>query len=38
METHEECPDIEDFIPVDLSDTIRRGGLKVTGIEGFGEE
>ena len=38
MQTHEDCPDVEDFIPIDLSDTIRRGGLIVTGIDGFGEE
>jgi hypothetical protein len=38
MESHDECPDVEDFIPIDLSDTIRREGLTVTGIDGFGEE
>lgn len=29
MEDHEDCPDKDDFIPIDLSDTIRRGGMKV---------
>jgi hypothetical protein len=35
MESHEDCPDVNTFIPIDLSDSIRRGGLTVTGVEGF---
>ena len=35
METHDECADEEDFIPLDLAETRRRDGLKVSGIDAF---
>lgn len=38
METHEECEDIEDFIPLDLGETLKRGGVTVSGISGFPNE
>ena len=38
METHDDCPDIQDFIPLDLEETRKRGGLKVSGVVGFPNE
>jgi hypothetical protein len=35
METNDECPDIEDFIPLDLAEALARGGLEVSGVQGF---
>jgi hypothetical protein len=32
METHEEC-EMDDFIPLDLAESLKRGGLKVQGTQ-----